>query len=488
MKYSSHSYQWIPLLFSLFFFTFVSATPFILTKLKGRHYTNRGISSKSLPDDFKTFKYSQTLDHFNYKPESYQKFQQRFVINQKYWDGADGTTSAPIFALLGHEDSLDASIGLLTDQAIKFKALLVYIEHRYYGESIPFGSAEKAFKDATTLGYLNSAQALADYAEILIHVKEEFEAQKSPIIVIGLSYGGMLASWFRLKYPHIAVGALASSAPILFFEDITPQNAFALVVSNDFKGVSENCYDTIKRSWSIIDEIASAQHGLRLLSTRFKTCKDLKDSSELKKYLEAIYTIAAQSSRSLVQKICQIIDQAPTDDSILDKIMAVVVAIAGDAPCYVIPPESAPDQSDKAWEWQKCTEIVMPGGRGDETMFQRAPFNQNDYNSLCMLLFAIRPRTHWITTYYGGRDIKLTLKRFASNIIFSNGLRDPYSSGGVLEDISETILAVTAEQGTHCEDIYPTKNTDPNWLVTMRETEFEIIQKWITQYYTDLQS
>ncbi|KAF5740210.1 hypothetical protein HS088_TW11G00276 [Tripterygium wilfordii] len=318
--------------------------------------------------------------------------------------------------------------------------------HRYYGESIPFGSAEKAFKDATTLGYLNSAQALADYAEILIHVKEEFEAQKSPIIVIGLSYGGMLASWFRLKYPHIAVGALASSAPILFFEDITPQNAFALVVSNDFKGVSENCYDTIKRSWSIIDEIASAQHGLRLLSTRFKTCKDLKDSSELKKYLEAIYTIAAQSSRSLVQKICQIIDQAPTDDSILDKIMAVVVAIAGDAPCYVIPPESAPDQSDKAWEWQKCTEIVMPGGRGDETMFQRAPFNQNDYNSLCMLLFAIRPRTHWITTYYGGRDIKLTLKRFASNIIFSNGLRDPYSSGGVLEDISETILAVTAEQ------------------------------------------
>jgi hypothetical protein len=48
----------------------------------------------------------------------------------------------------------------------------------------------------------------------------------------------VLAAWMRLKYPHIAVGALASSAPILQFEDIVPLETFYDIVSNDFK-VSE---------------------------------------------------------------------------------------------------------------------------------------------------------------------------------------------------------------------------------------------------------
>ena len=55
---------------------------------------------------------------------------------------------------------------------------------------MPFGSREEALKNASTIGYFNSAQALADYAAVLKHIKNTLHAQNSPVIVIGGSYGG----------------------------------------------------------------------------------------------------------------------------------------------------------------------------------------------------------------------------------------------------------------------------------------------------------
>jgi lysosomal Pro-X carboxypeptidase len=45
-------------------------------------------------------------------------------------------------------------------------------------------------KNAETLGYLNSAQAMADYAAVIMHLKKKYSAKNSPVIVIGGSYGG----------------------------------------------------------------------------------------------------------------------------------------------------------------------------------------------------------------------------------------------------------------------------------------------------------
>ncbi|XP_059314768.1 uncharacterized protein LOC132065395 [Lycium ferocissimum] len=489
------SFQWfLSLLLFIFTKTSISSKPHKIPRLTPllkniRHESNTFSSSSNLPKEFETYYYAQTLDHFNYGLKSYSTFKQRYIINSKYWGGSNSST--PIFACFGAESPIDydpPDIGFLTDFAPRFKALLVYMEHRYYGKSRPFGKTmEEALKDEDTRGYFNSEQAIADYAELLLHIKEKYSAQNSPIIVIGGSYGGMLASWFRMKYPHIALGALASSAPILYFDNITPQNGYYSIGSKDFKEASKSCYRTIRKSWSVIDKIASRKNGLSYLTRKFKTCSQLNDSFELKDYLNTIYSEAAQYDEPPsypVTVVCGGIDGAPKGSHVLDRIYAGVVAYEGNQSCYDI--NSMPSETSMGWSWQTCSEMVMPMGCGENDMFFSYPFNLDDYINDCKSKFGVPPRPHWITTYYGGHDIKLILHRFASNIIFSNGLRDPYSSGGVLKDISHSLRAVYTRNGSHCLDILSAKPTDPEWLTMQRNTEVEIIEGWITEYYADL--
>ncbi|KAM1100101.1 hypothetical protein ACFX2I_006643 [Malus domestica] len=137
---------------------------------------------------------------------------------------------------------------------------------------------------------------------------------------------------------------------------------------------------------------------------------------------------------------------------------------------------------------QTCSDLVIPMGVSNDSMFPPYQFDLQEYIDSCKALYGVPPRPHWATTYFGGHDIKLALYRFASNIIFSNGLRDPYSSGGVLENISDTVVAVHAKNGSHCLDVLRSDSTDPGWLVEQRKTEVKIIEGWLAEYYGELRA
>ncbi|KAB1227359.1 Lysosomal Pro-X carboxypeptidase [Morella rubra] len=323
------SLQWLFFVF-LIFSTLTTSTALSVPRLSPIRRTNLEdpetavvLQSASVSDGFQTFYYDRTLDHFNYRPESYTTFQQRYVINSKHWGGAN--ISSPIFAYLGAEGPLGydlSGIGFLNDNAAQIKALSLYIEHRYYGESIPFGSREEALRNASTLGYFNSDQAIADYAAIIMH---------------------------------------------------TPKQIFP---ARDF--------------------------------------------------LQSMYATAAQYNMNppkhpRVTTICGGIDGAPSPETdILGKIFAGVVAYLGEKPCYVDGPRNISETTD-GWGWQ---------------------------------------------------DIKLIPHRFGSNIIFSNGLKDPWSSGGELGNISHSIVAVSTVNGSNYLDMHlANKSEDPEWLVMQQQVE-----------------
>ncbi|WCJ41657.1 Serine carboxypeptidase S28 family protein [Euphorbia peplus] len=456
-----------------------------------REASSFSASSTDLPPEYEIHYYAQTLDHFNYYPESYATFQQRYVLNFKYWGGAN--TSSPIFVYTGEESNVEGDIlyvGFISELAARFNGLLLYIEHRYYGESLPFGTREETFKNASTFGYLSSEQALADYAQIITDVKKNLSAIDSPVIAVGASYGGMLASWFRMKYPHIVIGSLASSAPILYFVDITPQDGYQVVVSKDFMNTSESCYNTIKQSWPEMDRIAAQPNGLLDLGNMFNVCYPLNSTHGLKDYLATMYMVSAQYDNPpdyYVENLCKAIDGAPPGTDVLGRIVAGFNAsIFGGGDCN---PISDNDTLYKmsAWELQTCTEMVLPMGvDNNNTMFDISPFDLNNFTKLCQQVFGVTPRPYWAPIQFGGHNIKSALGNFASNIIFSNGLRDPWSAGGILEDISDSIVSIHTDEGAHCLDVLNPSPNDPVWLVEQRGKEIKIIAAWLADYYAKL--
>ncbi|CAJ1884329.1 unnamed protein product [Sphenostylis stenocarpa] len=464
--------------------------------------------SHSAPDTlYRTNFFTQILDHFNFNPQSNQTFQQRYLINDTFWGGVKN--NAPIFVYTGNEGNIEwftQNTGFMFENAPSFHALLVFIEHRFYGKSIPFGgNREVAYANASTLGYLSSTQALADYATLIIDLKKNLSATDSPVVVFGGSYGGMLAAWFRMKYPHVSIGALASSAPILHFMDLVSPYIFNSIISQDFRSESENCYKVLKGSWKLIDDIANKPGGLELLQKSFRICKsDDFGAGSLKGWLRTAWVYTAMTDYPTpsnflnplpaypIKKMCEAIDRSETEkrDRLerLHEAASVFYNYTGTATCFDLDDDSDPHDLG-GWQWQACTEMIMPvGGSNKHSIFPEYEWSYQDRASSCQFFYNVTPRPHWITTEFGGHAIETVLKRSASNIIFFNGLRDPWSGGGVLKNISKTVVAMVEMRGAHHVDLRYSTKEDPKWLKDVRKQEVKIIASWISQYHQDLHS
>eukprot|EP01079_Euglenida_sp_SAG-EU17-18_P001174 gene1174-2677_t len=202
----------------------------------------------------------QSVDHFNWAPPlgnaSHMTYMQRYFVNDKWFDKDSG----PVFFYFGNEDNVELYVnhtvhsadaltegrctGLMWESAPEFGALLVFAEHRYYGESMPYTHGQPG-----CMSWLTSEQAMADFASLIYKIKDDLGRPDAPVVGFGGSYGGMIAAWFRLKdlctpgaiatpiqYPNAVDGVIAASAPIWSFVGRDPPydfNAFDETVTAD---------------------------------------------------------------------------------------------------------------------------------------------------------------------------------------------------------------------------------------------------------------
>ena len=92
----------------------------------------------------------------------------RYLVDKTYFKPESG----PILFYAGNEGDVwtfwDNSGFMTTTLAQEFGALVIFGEHRYFGESMPFGDASY---DRKNLTFLTAEQAMYDYVELIRDVK-----------------------------------------------------------------------------------------------------------------------------------------------------------------------------------------------------------------------------------------------------------------------------------------------------------------------------
>lgn len=151
------------------------------------------------------------------------------------------------------------------------------------------------------LRFLTPEQALADTAHFVNHIKQSYVtpgAEQSPVIVIGIHYSGNLATWFRQKYPHLALGAWASSAPVL---SIINHHQFKETAADTYRRIGgDSCYDAIEAGFVQIEQLV-ARRELTELSTIFNLCQNTYLNTDQKlatfvSYIAEVFSVVTQTA------------------------------------------------------------------------------------------------------------------------------------------------------------------------------------------------
>ena len=67
-------------------------------------------------------------------------------------------------------------------------------------------------------------------------------------------------------------------------------------------------------------------------------------------------------------------------------------------------------------------------------------------------------------------------------LFFSNGKLDPWSRGGFLESVSETVVAIVIDEGAHHLDLRSSNPADPPSVIKARDQEKTLTHDWIKEY------
>eukprot|EP01062_Namystynia_karyoxenos_P016727 TRINITY_DN16146_c0_g3_i1.p1 TRINITY_DN16146_c0_g3~~TRINITY_DN16146_c0_g3_i1.p1 ORF type:complete len:520 (+),score=133.92 TRINITY_DN16146_c0_g3_i1:70-1560(+) len=459
-----------------------------------------------------TGRYTTAVDHYEFRLPV-QTFSLRYMVYSGFASGP----GAAVMLYLGNEGAIETfynATGAQFEHAEALGAHVVFIEHRYFGQSMPFGEGSLSPGNLT---WLTIEQALADYAGFIKDLPSVMGQPVGKVVLFGGSYGGMLAVYHRLKYPHLTAGAVASGSSLDIWPSENSQGAFrdAYIGAFDKYGGTSGCGARVRAAL----KAAAAATADDLAAAGIRTCapfdEDPTAPEKLGFYLEgAISSIAmvdypyptnfiSPLPANPVMRACSMLEHAGSTDAGLLSGAADVVGMlvngTGQQQCWDLNSELVGDSRPPAgghsgsslgvtsWNYLACTELplepITSDGYGFFVTGDGAQTEQ--LTRRCAELFKVRTRPEWLPESFGnGRDLAGAL----SNTFLGENDKDPWHIGtdsiAALIGNSTTARGLTrriARGGAHHQELRFTSPLDAPEVAALRLAERAAIRAWLAQ-------
>jgi len=386
-------------------------------------------------------------------------------------------------------------------------AAMILLEHRYYGKSHP--TEDLGVKN---LAWLSSRQALADLAAFTTVMQKAGQGNEAPLtgpwVALGGSYPGSLAAWFRMKYPHLVVGSVSSSAPLIakadFFE-------YLEVVDESLEVTIPGCSAMVKEALRDTGILMKRRVGWAKIEKQFKLCSSFnarksRDVTNLFESLVGNFEGIVQYNKDnrawegatwtniTIDTLCEIMIE-PNKDPIdrLAKVNDLSLEIEGEEcldhtyhkqvkELQDISWESSAAQGGRQWIYQTCTEFGwyqssdIPGRPWGEII--PVKFFERMCSDVYGPKFSVALLERGIAETnkeYGGLDISVT------NVVFVHGSIDPWHAVGIVKTKTEKSPAILIPGTAHCANMYPERVEDPSELKQARKEVGRLVKLWIEE-------
>ncbi|EDS32097.1 prolylcarboxypeptidase [Culex quinquefasciatus] len=222
-------------------------------------------NSRSVRNLFRT-----RVDHFN--PQNRDTFELAYYSNDEFY-----RPGGPIFIFVGGNWAVNPYFierGHFPDIAYMEGAWMFTNEHRYYGTSFPV-------EDLSTpnLRFLTVEQAMVDLAELIYHLRHNVvRDDNARVVLLGMGYGGAIATWMRQRYPHLVDGSWVSSGQV---EARFNFKEHAVEVGELIRDHGDDeCYSRIWRAFRTAEALMDAGRT-EIVTDMFRTCDAVDEENML---------------------------------------------------------------------------------------------------------------------------------------------------------------------------------------------------------------